>query len=240
MSRKRKSSHESQPTPVCPECGLPFEELASEDRQIYRLGDDFAWICRHQGKTPAIASNETRTVDLVKHVFDPACECANCLSKRGKTMAYLYTPDSSSGPVFQSESPKEEQHRIAGFKIGREKGQQELEDRAEAILAARAAGPVKRSKAAKGEPQAPRLTVSLEKRIVTLDGQSFDVSSGQALRWLKVLIEHAREWISSADLQGLDKELAGARPDRLKKYLPDSVQELIDSEPGKGSRLRLE
>src|SRR5262249_25479242 len=89
------------------------------------------------------------------------------------------------------------------------------------------------------EKSTPRLTVDVKRLIVTLDGQTYDVPSAQALRWLKVLCDHPGEWIASNELKTYDTDLDGARPDRLKKKLPAPVQSLIDSDTGKGSRLRL-
>lgn len=74
----------------------------------------------------------------------------------------------------------------------------------------------------------------------TLDGVPVDVSSKQALRWLKVLVEHPGEWISAPEMKNYDDELDGVRPDRhCKSYLPDVVLSLIDTDRRKGSRLRL-
>lgn len=88
-------------------------------------------------------------------------------------------------------------------------------------------------------PKSHCLTVKVECRTVTLDGETFDVKSAMAVRWLKVLSDHPGEWLSADELKRFDRELDGARPDRLKKYVPDPVLRLIDSETGKGSRLRL-
>jgi hypothetical protein len=98
--------------------------------------------------------------------------------------------------------------------------------------------------AARAEPrpatsETARPTVNLECRTVTLGDRTWDVKSVQALRWLKVLSDHPGEWIAGAALANHDFDLDGARTDRLKKVLPEPVQSLIDSETGKGSRLRL-
>lgn len=85
----------------------------------------------------------------------------------------------------------------------------------------------------------PRLTVNLDQRTATLDGQSYDVNSQQALRWLKVLADRPGEWISSADLHLIDPELDGVRTHRLKKKLPEPIREMIESDTGKGSRRKL-
>jgi hypothetical protein len=89
------------------------------------------------------------------------------------------------------------------------------------------------------KPSKPaRPTVNLERRTVSLGDQTWDVKSVQALRWLKVLSDHPGEWIAGTALAGHDPDLDGARTDRLRKFLPEPVQSLIDSGTGKGSRLR--
>jgi hypothetical protein len=81
--------------------------------------------------------------------------------------------------------------------------------------------------------------MSIERLTVTLDGTTFDVSSTQAIRWLKVLSDHPGEWISSAELKRFDPDLDGVRTDRLQKHLPAAVLTIMESETGKGSRIRL-
>jgi hypothetical protein len=88
-------------------------------------------------------------------------------------------------------------------------------------------------------PKPPRLKVDLACKTLTLDGTANDVPSVQALRWVKVLADHPGEWVSGPDLPTHDQDLDGVRTDRLKKHLPTEVLSLLDSEPGKGSRLRL-
>jgi hypothetical protein len=90
-------------------------------------------------------------------------------------------------------------------------------------------------------PSAPpkRLIVSIECLTVTLDDQTYEVDSLQAVRWMKVLSEHPGVWLTPTDVAGYDPELDGARLDRLKKFIPISVRDLIDSKTGRGSRLRL-
>lgn len=84
----------------------------------------------------------------------------------------------------------------------------------------------------------PRLSVDLPRRTATLDGTPYDVTSEQALRWIKVLSEHPGEWISSADLSRYDGELDGFRPDKVRDYIPPAITACIESATGKGSRLR--
>jgi hypothetical protein len=87
-------------------------------------------------------------------------------------------------------------------------------------------------------PKAPRLTVDLAKKTITLDGQPYDVPSENALRWVKVLADHAGDWITGSALECYDPDLAG-RPDQWKKHLPKAISDLIESRTGAGSRIRL-
>ena len=87
-----------------------------------------------------------------------------------------------------------------------------------------------------------RLKVNLGQSTATLDGTSYDVTSENALLWLKVLVEHPGEWISGrelADGKYGDVYIGLGRPDRLKKYLPNEILSLIKSRTGKGFCLRL-
>jgi len=98
-----------------------------------------------------------------------------------------------------------------------------------------------RSKARKKKRQRqkqPVLTVDLRKRTITWKGKTYNVDSVQALRWVKVLAKHPDEWISASELEKYNFELKGARPDRLKKYLPSKILSLIESNRRKGSRFR--
>jgi len=89
------------------------------------------------------------------------------------------------------------------------------------------------------EPVKHQLTVDLKGWTVTLDTDKYDVKSEQALRWVKVLVEHPGEWISGKELESHDPELIGARTYRLKQHLPKQILDMIDSETGRGSRIRL-
>lgn len=87
-------------------------------------------------------------------------------------------------------------------------------------------------------PRTPRsLDVDIPRKILIFDGIEFDVSSEQALRWVKVLAANPGEWISGPELGQHDAFLQGVRTDRLK--LPEEIKSCIDSDPGKGSRIRL-
>jgi len=86
---------------------------------------------------------------------------------------------------------------------------------------------------------AERLIVDLTRKTITLDGKTYDVSSTSALRWVKVLASHPGEWISGTDLEKYDSELQNPRTDRWRQHLPELILCLIDSETGKGSRIRL-
>jgi hypothetical protein len=84
-----------------------------------------------------------------------------------------------------------------------------------------------------------RLIVDVSAMTATLDGECQGVRSKQALRWLAVLVAHPNEWISGVDLAQYDSELMGARTHPLKIFLPDRIRDLIESDTGKGSRIRL-
>jgi hypothetical protein len=97
----------------------------------------------------------------------------------------------------------------------------------------------RRIREGKNRKHAPRIVVELQKKTVTLDGKTHDVTSERALRWLKVLADRPGEWVSSKGLEGYDPELLQVRTDHLRKYLPAEICSLIDSKTGAGSRLRL-
>jgi hypothetical protein len=81
--------------------------------------------------------------------------------------------------------------------------------------------------------------VDLDRQTLTLDGIQFTVQSVRALRWVRVLAEHPGNWVSSKDLEESDQDLINVRTHKLRKYLPEAVLSLIDSDTGKGSRIRL-
>jgi hypothetical protein len=83
------------------------------------------------------------------------------------------------------------------------------------------------------------LSISVETLTVASNGKVYDVASGQALRWLNVLAKHPGEWIAGRALKDYDGELDGVRTDKLKQHLPSEILALIESDPGKGSRLRM-
>jgi len=91
------------------------------------------------------------------------------------------------------------------------------------------------------EPPPPLVKVDLARMTVAVrGGKPKDVSSKQALRWLRVLAEHPGEWISAPEMAEYDEELVGIRPDRqCKRFLPKAILRLIESDRRKGSRLRL-
>lgn len=94
------------------------------------------------------------------------------------------------------------------------------------------------STASSNKPSPPRLTVDLACKTVTLDGTKYDVSSDNAIRWVKVLADHPGEWISGSELTKYDSDLI-VRTDRLKRFLPTQVRALIEQRTGAGSRIRL-
>jgi hypothetical protein len=89
------------------------------------------------------------------------------------------------------------------------------------------------------EPRRLRLTVDLPGKMLTLNDVVYPVGSERALRWVKILADRSPAWISSKELKGLDQDLLAERTDKFKKSLPQAVLDLIDSQPGAGSRIRL-
>jgi hypothetical protein len=86
---------------------------------------------------------------------------------------------------------------------------------------------------------AKRVVVDLDRRTVTIDGADVDVPSEQAIRWVAVLSRRPGCWIPSRSLRRFDDELYGARTDKLRQYLPEPIDSLIESQAGVGSRLVL-
>lgn len=65
------------------------------------------------------------------------------------------------------------------------------------------------------------------------------VVDDQLLQLMRLLLEEPGAWVSSTYITD-DPLFAGARIDRLRKRFPGAVQDLIESQPGKGYRLRFE
>lgn len=86
-------------------------------------------------------------------------------------------------------------------------------------------------------PSPPRLTVDLPSKTIHFDGNDYDCTSDRALRWVKILADCSPTWVSSADLEKIDRELLAPRTDKLKKLLPSKISILIESKTGAGSRL---
>jgi hypothetical protein len=70
----------------------------------------------------------------IKHMFDPACECEDCMSKRGKTFQFITLipnlPDGSVGIATLGESSDDTYpnhlRRLQDMKLGVGKGRTEL------------------------------------------------------------------------------------------------------------------
>ncbi|MFO0791967.1 MAG: hypothetical protein U0805_21100 [Pirellulales bacterium] len=85
----------------------------------------------------------------------------------------------------------------------------------------------------------PPLVVDLEQQVVILKGTRHDITSPQAVRWIKVLADRVGQWVSGSDLVQFDNQLDGVRTDRLRKYLPPDIDQIIESRTGGGSRINL-
>src|SRR5262249_970233 len=62
----------------------------------------------------------------------------------------------------------------------------------------------KESKTAKPER---RLTVDFSSKTLTFDGMKYPVSSERALRWVKILADRSPAWVSSSELEKIDRDL---------------------------------
>jgi hypothetical protein len=127
--------------------------------------------------------------------------------------------------------------RAASFVTITKEGQAELS--AVHLAGSSALAKPETNRAAQPNPPARRLTVDLARKTITLDGQTEDVSSLNALRWVKVLNDHQGEWISGKDLAKYDQELQTCRTDRWRTHLPEAIRSLIESQSGAGSRIQL-
>jgi hypothetical protein len=91
------------------------------------------------------------------------------------------------------------------------------------------------------EPPPPRLTVNLPGMTVTLDDNTYNTDSKQALRWLQILADHPGEWLSSTECATLSNDalMGDYRPHRLMHKLPEPVRTLIETNRRKGYRITL-
>lgn len=94
-------------------------------------------------------------------------------------------------------------------------------------------------------PASHSIEVSVEKleAVVNVPGKTsktFQISRAQSARFLKVLADNPRVWISGPDLRSYDKELDGARTDKLRKGLPQEIQCLVETSKQNGARLNME
>jgi hypothetical protein len=79
--------------------------------------------------------------ETAKHMFDPSCECADCVSKRGKAFQYIRLipnlPDGSAGIYTSGEGPADtwprHLHELELVRLGEGKGRRDLRQEAEAI-----------------------------------------------------------------------------------------------------------
>ena len=84
------------------------------------------------------------------------------------------------------------------------------------------------------------IKVDLQKSIVWLNGEPIPVTSAQA-HFVHLVASAGGSWISSKEIHdsGDSGTMVGARPDRVRKKLPSSIRNLIESGGGRGFRLRL-
>jgi hypothetical protein len=86
----------------------------------------------------------------------------------------------------------------------------------------------------------PKIDVDLKKSIVFLDGEIFPVSSAGA-HFVHLVVSAGGTWISGTEMgqAGDSGLLVGDRPDRVRKKLPSTIRDLIESKGGRGFRLRV-
>lgn len=87
-------------------------------------------------------------------------------------------------------------------------------------------------------PPGPWLRIDLDTETLTINGKSYSVTSKNALRWIRVLIDNEGKFIAGKDLKSYDDELIDAQTSKLRKHLPRQVNNLIEAKSGKGSRIR--
>jgi hypothetical protein len=85
----------------------------------------------------------------------------------------------------------------------------------------------------------PRMSFDLAKGTITLDGIPYEISSPQAIRWVKVLAEHPGDWITGPELHHYDEDLAEPRTSRWRQALPEPISRWIETKGNKGSRWTL-
>lgn len=86
----------------------------------------------------------------------------------------------------------------------------------------------------------PKIRVDLEKKIVWLYGEPIPVRSDGAY-FVDALTKANGNWISLPKNAPTEdhRDMIGYRPDRVRRKLRPELQELIESQGGKGSRLRM-
>ncbi|HEX3152966.1 MAG TPA: hypothetical protein VHR66_33145 [Gemmataceae bacterium] len=89
------------------------------------------------------------------------------------------------------------------------------------------------------DKEKPRVIVDVARLAISVDGVMYPSTSSLAVRWMKVLADHPGQWFSGSELEKYDGEFLSTRTDRLRKKLDPKITALIESKPGKGSRLRL-
>jgi hypothetical protein len=84
------------------------------------------------------------------------------------------------------------------------------------------------------------LVIDLKKCQAILDRTVYPLDNPLCAEFLDALVAAKGDWLGPSNLEESHPNLAGARPDRLKKKLPDAIRNLVETKPAKGSRIALE
>ena len=85
-------------------------------------------------------------------------------------------------------------------------------------------------------PKGPWLEVDVVEKVATLDGVRYSLlEAGAAV--LDILLNAKGEWVSLSNYTSKSRPLLGGHPTREIKKLPIQIRTLVQSEPGKGTRL---
>jgi hypothetical protein len=81
------------------------------------------------------------------------------------------------------------------------------------------------------------LEVDMDNVQVTLDGKALALGNREAAVYMTALLKAEGEWAGPSKIEELCPGFQGARPDRIKKKLPDPIKPFVKTKKGNGSRL---
>ncbi|HEX3659752.1 MAG TPA: hypothetical protein VHV55_28460 [Pirellulales bacterium] len=74
---------------------------------------------------------------------------------------------------------------------------------------------------------------------VVFDGTHYPLRDRKSGAYLQALLAAQGDWLGASDIRRLYPEFEGGRPDRIRNRLPAPIRQLVETEPSKGSRIRL-